>query len=904
MTKANSGPSSFKSFLSDSFYVLTLFFLPFIRYGKMMASCLAGPLFSTADMSGIHSNQLFFFENLKRGILSLWNSHVSSGFPIFGDIQNALFYPLQGLFFLLMKQGVLKLHAMQMMEIFHYSLAGIFSYVCARSFKWSRFASFVTGLSYMFSGFLWAHGAQANTVEAAAWLPLIFMCMHQAFEKKSFGHALACGFAWALSFLAGDSQGTFCVFFFLGLYFIFQCVWEIGDRGFSMRILSYPFLFGLVGLTFMGVAAIQLLPSLEWARRASPLSLPFSNLTALSLKPRYFLSFLIPFFVPDGEIGLKEGYVYLGLLPPYFAFASLLYVKKERKILFLALMALLSFFLSMGSDSFIHFLFYRFIPGSSFFSPPRFIFLFSFCAALLAGCGIEFLIREKGRLPFLSLLLGGLGISLGVGFWIQISGGPLSRGDLLDRYYLFLLVLALSCLALKVFEKGKSSRGSLFFLTFILLFDLLSATSSFQKTESTLSCPISNSHDFLQGSRGLFRVKDEIGLWKPLRDEQAPLMDRVEGNEESSARLDLYSRFLAKTVENARLLDFLNTRFWVTSDEPMNESWSKKYRRVKLSRIHSRKELEIHWPREKDVINSIQLVSCLENAQDIRQGTTVAQLQIVDHKGKFYTFPIRAGLEASEGMYDRPDIFLKIKHHRTLIASSSNVEGETYQAHQYLAHFDLPKPIRPVRAVFHYLVAEGDWMVQSVTLNDVNIFDSKDRFKKVAPQVFENQYVLPRAFLVPRAEVIPSKEDIEKELCDLEPSETVLLSKAPPGYVPLPLISENSKKTEVEIKKYSPEEILLETDCLRQVFLVISENFYPGWKAEVDGQKAEIYQANLSFRALLLEKGKHTIRMVFHPASFKWGLRLSLGSLSFLGLYAIFSLLMKRRWASHLKSES
>lgn len=48
-------------------------------------------------------------------------------------------------------------------------------------------------------------------------------------------------------------------------------------------------------------------------------------------------------------------------------------------------------------------------------------------------------------------------------------------------------------------------------------------------------------------------------------------------------------------------------------------------------------------------------------------------------------------------------------------------------------------------------------------------------------------------------------------------------------------------------------------------WVIFAETYYPGWMAYVDDQPAEIRQANLAFRALLVANGTHEIRFEYRP---------------------------------------
>ena len=59
-------------------------------------------------------------------------------------------------------------------------------------------------------------------------------------------------------------------------------------------------------------------------------------------------------------------------------------------------------------------------------------------------------------------------------------------------------------------------------------------------------------------------------------------------------------------------------------------------------------------------------------------------------------------------------------------------------------------------------------------------------------------------------------------------------------------------------------------------WVVISEAAWHGWRADVDGRPAPIVAANHAFLGVHVPKGTHRVRLVYRPASFIWGLAISL----------------------------
>jgi hypothetical protein len=95
------------------------------------------------------------------------------------------------------------------------------------------------------------------------------------------------------------------------------------------------------------------------------------------------------------------------------------------------------------------------------------------------------------------------------------------------------------------------------------------------------------------------------------------------------------------------------------------------------------------------------------------------------------------------------------------------------------------------------------------------------------------------------------------------------------------------QQSEAKILNYGSNEIIIHTKSSSNGFLVLTDLYYPGWKAYVDGQEKTILKANYLFRALPLKAGSHQVRFVYAPASFNLGLLSCIASSVGLGLFVI-----------------
>jgi hypothetical protein len=78
------------------------------------------------------------------------------------------------------------------------------------------------------------------------------------------------------------------------------------------------------------------------------------------------------------------------------------------------------------------------------------------------------------------------------------------------------------------------------------------------------------------------------------------------------------------------------------------------------------------------------------------------------------------------------------------------------------------------------------------------------------------------------------------------------------------------------IISYRPNKSIMSCETDQDAFLYVSDTWYPGWHAYVDGKETKIYRANLAFRAVEVPKGKHTVVFKYVPMSFYIGLCLTI----------------------------
>lgn len=70
-----------------------------------------------------------------------------------------------------------------------------------------------------------------------------------------------------------------------------------------------------------------------------------------------------------------------------------------------------------------------------------------------------------------------------------------------------------------------------------------------------------------------------------------------------------------------------------------------------------------------------------------------------------------------------------------------------------------------------------------------------------------------------------------------------------------------------EIEDYQPNVVHVSTRSEKNSFLFLSDTYYPGWKAFVNGTETEIVKANYAFRAVPVPPGSQKVSFVYKPVS-------------------------------------
>lgn len=162
-------------------------------------------------------------------------------------------------------------------------------------------------------------------------------------------------------------------------------------------------------------------------------------------------------------------------------------------------------------------------------------------------------------------------------------------------------------------------------------------------------------------------------------------------------------------------------------------------------------------------------------------------------------------------------------------------------------------------------------------------------FERYPAWVYRIDGAVPRAYVVSRVITERDPQVILGRLASdgFDPSEAVILEEA------VPLEARKGFHGKAWITQYKNNRARVQATLNAPGVLVLTDSFYPGWRAYVDGKEQDVLRANYFFRAVLLQGGQHVVEFRYQPRSFTMGLYISLAFLAAVSIWSVFLFVRK-----------
>lgn len=865
---------------------------------------------------------------LREGRLPLWTTDIFGGAPLLADPQLGTFYPPNWL-----TVGLSAPDAVRISILLHIGLALLGAYWLARRTLGVTFMpALVAGAIFALGGYVSSHVEQINQLQGLAWMPLAFLLLHEAVRRPQ-RYLPLLGMVLALQLLTGHTQTVFITGVGLGLYALFlpppQMPAALAERlGAVPRPLRRIIPIGITVLLLLiatgigaALASAQLIPTFELtavSNRAGGLN-P-QQAVAFSFNPLLMGRGLLPSY--DAQIvGEYVGYVgVIGtMLAVWGIFGAHRSVNGRLRWAWLVI-ALVGLTFAFGLYNPLYWALAS-LPGfNAFRVPSRWLALFTLGAALLAALGLGAL--KDGKRPTWRplvvsiLLIGGLaGISLLTERAPENFTDPARPTPISFVLWAAAAIMTLALLWLPRWARGRSALllvlliGELCFAALALPYNTLVPPEVFHTARFTLDQLAVYNENVIPPERTLsitellFDPGDVATLearyralgmsdlairhalvGAKLKESLAPNLSLVWG----LPSIDGFGGGLLPTVYYTQFSGLLLPPDTLrTVDGRLRENLALPTPQCRGACIPEDRWLNLLGVRYliTDKVRDL-------NYESIFYDTTFrVQLQMRDQ----ITLGDLPPFETT-----RVDLLLTSERaDPTLAATFATADDVTMPFSAPVTSLDGLSLVRyslPIADAPETLTIAS---YEPVTVHAVTLVDTRTgTFVQLVPnsnwrrvlssdiKLYENQAALPRALVLHDVEFVPDDytgTEIALGImrgANFDPARTVILSGV--GESRFDAATYPSAAT---ITEYTAERVRVEVQAARAGYLLLTDSYFLGWTAAVNGVQTPIFRADVLFRAVQVPAGSSTVVFSYAPVWYPGSIIVALLAWGMLGGY-------------------
>ncbi|WP_330598705.1 YfhO family protein [Christensenella tenuis] len=862
-------------------------------------------------MLGTLARNLDAKESLMQGSMTFWDIYEAGGIP---QVASYLFYPVSWL--------VMPFDAVTQTTLYftlHLSLGGIFLFFYLKEIKASVHAAFFGGMVFMISNMLLSRMGHSGVAATMIWTPLLLLAAEKLLKHDAkLKYALLAGIVVAMQALAGFQQVLIYSCIFVAIYYI-AC-------GLYKKIKWYKLVGSLIVAAIVGVClwAVILLPTLQlmhFTGRASGDSFDF--FASYSFDPRVALGMVSPaaWSALDGISYRGEilNDVYFGIPVLGLCIYTLIFHRKNFRIKLLGVgMALAFLFMICPSLGPIGRVIQKIPIIGAFRCTSRAIFLFAICEIALAALAVDKIIRKKEYRNYCKFSLIFFFVIFVVCFILYINRNTLFTTEkeisLNVKLWMPALVacinLAIAFIAAAISSKdGVRYLAALFPILLIcvnvgdvLVLNTSSVFNTLEMTQRRYDPALVQDTEFSQfmnQNAGLeyrvAKVKDvslSSSVNMDVKNEVINKYMNLSGyvSYENKDYIALFNSFwdsrfpgTDSQITNLSLYSMLGVKYIAVQDGYDFEAWENITRGRKILDIEN-----VAVPESEDV--AVVWETELELKPD--------QFYIVEVQAERNEWPAVLQLDFYGGAeYDHSEHDMNINELAQEFIIHSGEDAPQKAMLRLIANAEETFTVERIQVY----EAEGARQIElplAASVEDYRLVDiaQGSKQKNGDIKIYENEKAKP---LVYSADHIIGTQDAKEIIAHskgLDFDQNIYVA----GHSDMQLADSNTNITIEDIRYNSVKAtVSSETDS----FIVMAQNYYPAWKAYIDGKETPIYIANGTLQGVDVPEGTHTVEFRYVPDYYYIGAAISGGTVVFLVLYFIWNRRKEKRISPGRKQE-
>ena len=880
--------------IDKRWFSLLLFFayfsIPFIIH---FSHLLAGETLVSGDGKPNIFSLIYIKDSIKNFEFPMWCPYLACGQP-YG---HNMLYPIKWLCSIL--PGVIRLYAYFGL---HYAIGGVAMFSFLKKIKCIPIVSLATSTIYLFTVHMGgARKEHIGLIVTVLYIPVIFYFLERYLQEMQLKWLLCASAAMALQYLGGFLQ--YIIYSDIFVFFYLLC------SGFHRKFPIKQMLKHGVGwfIAYFGMIFANVLPMMQFmyvlsSEGGSKMSV--SGFTSLSLHPVKLLISIFPYlFGTNVGIGLIEhgnfssgmdAELVIGASAVIIIVAGFTLIRKNFYIRFMSVAAITTFiYACLGQFPFLARIVYQIPILNMFRIPSRILFLTTFsCMIIMAISLNEIYIswNYMHRIHIVNMFVGGIivtiivlfpvldlfGISKGLSAWI-VLGGPVA----LFGIHLCVFYIGKCLVNHGFFGKNELNNILVLVITCLTIFQLFPFYKStrYLKLDQSITFPSQVSESI--GMDKVWSTGVSIGQ---LTYNESIAMQILTLNSYSNFNLPNLYKFLYHT-EHAPMnssemyINFPNIVKTMERDNALLSMLGVKYIIVPPgidfdSSVRPAKDfIAIDTLVEEETLMLLPV-----------DGYQIAVWNIELESNSFYRFS--ATVNASQGGdkfyfdlfgpgYDNPE------------------QQKLFEINQGVARYEAVLPSNQIPKSDYFLarivmltednIEVSEMKVEKVDLPTDSFYNCLLETEKY--NVFENPNVKPLIYAPER--VVSITDESKKNLYVYTERYDVLNT----SYITdvEGIYDFSDANVQVNDIVLTNNHVSASVHADKDAFINMSQSYYPGWNAYIDGKKTSVYEVNGLIQGVFVPAGDHLVEFKFQPTIFYIGLCISVGVIAVCIFVSVFS---------------
>ncbi len=839
-------------------------------------------------------------KSLKERKSLLWNPYIGSSVPLMAELQSSIFFPLKIIIYALPK-----IIAWDIFLIVRLLISSLFCYLYFRKIKLSRVAAVFGTISFSLSGYF-LYYINLFHLNLELMIPIFFFAAELIIEKFNSTRLLFLFLISLSSVFTGMFESLPLIWGIFCLYLIAKTI-HIGKQNGTKYFQKIIIVLATM-ISAIITASFYIIPFLEYLQKTKTIHEHSVGLGYIPLKTA--ISIFIPFFFGPlngswNKMSSTAILPYLGFIPVGFALTTF-FIKESKHLIFRGIFSFIALlcFLKIFGFPLVNWI--GNIPGFNVIIFTKYLVpIAAFSISSLAAIAVNSLQSSK-KFPLAIFSIPVFFITIVSIFYFlnKINAYEAGYSKYLEREIFFastIIIVFTAFLIIKIIKpKTNKIMRKLFVIAplFILLFEFYQHgfRLSRGRAERMDSYKTPDFIEFLKKDPEKFRVFAIDRILYPNTAvaygiEDIRIIDPLTPGD--------YLRLIAATIApgvrerftgdewekpniSAKALDLLNVKYVISMKDI--------FKTLAIDEILSKATINV--PQKDYVGKSSYSINGEEKTILFAHAPAEIKFKkLIDSESTKMSFSL--GMNPS--LYDSKfgdgvgfSIFVNTQKKKNLSVFAKVIDPKNRQEDRIWHNHEIN--------LFPYLNSEIEIILKTNPLKnnaydqigwgDIS-FDDESKMQRFSlvhqsngVRVYENKNYLPRVFFVDSVEK-RNKEDILKLLNEetIDYQKTAFVEEDfPRNYLENDPIVFEGKAT---IKSYNHTRIEISTNISQNSFLIISDNYYPGWKVYLDGKEGYVYKTNVTLRGAFVPAGTQEVVFIYKPKSLRYGIMISLAGLLF-----------------------